>query len=248
MKKKWLDKKKVIFYLVFILLAISTIYAVVMMIQTPSGTSTTEHEHVKSDYVLMILQCVAGMIIIFLPKQVEQKFDIEIPDTMEIFFFLFLFCAIYLGEVRNFYYKIPFWDMILHGFSAAMLGALGFIIVAYLNRSQRITLQLSPFFISLFAFCFATTVGLFWEVYEFLADHLLGTNMQKFMTGEGKVLSGHEALIDTMKDCIVNMLGALIVVSWGYIHLKHQEKRLNNLSRVNEKAEETNLDRNKKED
>lgn len=248
MKKNWLDKKKIIFYLVFILLAISTIYAIIMMIQTPSGTSATEYQHVKSDYVLMILQCVAGMIIIFLPKQVEQKFDIEIPDTMEILFFLFLFCAIYLGEVRNFYYKIPFWDMILHGFSAAMLGSLGFIIVAYLNRSKRVTLQLSPFFISLFAFCFATTVGLLWEVYEFLADHLLGTNMQKFMTGEGKILSGHEALVDTMKDCIVNMLGALVVVSWGYIHLKHQEKRLNNLSRVNQKVEENNLERNKKEE
>ncbi|MPM86928.1 hypothetical protein SDC9_134021 [bioreactor metagenome] len=72
--------------------------------------------------------------------------------------------------------------------------------------------------------------------------------MQKFMTGEGEILSGHEALIDTMKDCIVNMLGALVIVSWGYIHLKHQEKRLSNLSRVHQKVEENNSERHKKEE
>lgn len=48
------------------------------------------------------------------------------PSGMELAFLLFLFGAIYLGEVRGFYFRIPYWDTILHAFSGGMLGALGF--------------------------------------------------------------------------------------------------------------------------
>ena len=200
-----------------------------MMQGAPSGISNKEYELAKSDYVLVILQCLVGMVVIFIPYRVEKMFGIYIPDLMEILYFLFLFCAIYLGEVQNFYYRIPFWDSILHGFSAGMLSALGFMIVDVISRSKRNTVSLSPFFVSLFAFCFATTCGALWEVYEYLADHLLGTNMQKFMTSEGIVLAGHEALGDTMKDIMVNLLGTLVVVAIGYLHLKRQETAKNRL-------------------
>ncbi|MHC5215032.1 hypothetical protein ACYSNR_00080 [Enterococcus sp. LJL128] len=220
-----MDKRKnLIFIIVFCLLAASVVYAVIMLQSAPSGSSNKEYELVKSDYVLMILQCVVGMIVIFIPYRVEKIYGIDIPDLMEIIYFIFLFCAIYLGEVQNFYYKIPFWDMILHGFSAGMLSALGFLIVDLISRSKRTNVHLSPFFVSLFAFCFATTCGVLWEVYEYLADHILQTNMQKFMTVEGEILSGHEALGDTMEDIMVNLAGTLIVVAIGYLHQKRQEK------------------------
>lgn len=224
-KSKIIRRKNAVFIFVFILLALSVVYASVMMIHAPSGVSNKESELVKSDYVLMILQCVVGMIVIFLPHRMEEKFKIDIPDFMEIIYFIFLFCAIYLGEVQNFYYRIPFWDTILHGFSAVMLGALGFVIVDYLNYSKRNEINLSPFFVSLFAFCFATTCGVVWEVYEYTADHFLGTNMQKFMTAEGFIKAGHAALGDTMKDIIVDILGALATVTIGYLYLKYREKK-----------------------
>lgn len=228
-KKKSLKKRKTaIFKIVFILLALSVVYSVYNLIQAPSDISTKEYELVKSDYVLMILQCIVGMIVIFLPSKVEKKLGFNIPDTMEIIYFIFLFCAIYLGEVRNFYYKIPYWDTILHAFSAAMLGALGFILVDFFNENRIKGTQLSPFFVSLFAFCFALTCGTIWEIYEYLADGLLMTNMQKFMTAEGVVLIGHAALGDTMKDLIVDLIGALAVVTLGYVHLKRNEKKKDN--------------------
>ncbi|MGY3749269.1 hypothetical protein [Vagococcus acidifermentans] len=226
-KNNIIDKRKtLVFKVVFVLLALSVVYAVVMLINAPSGVSKKEYEYVKTDYVLMILQCVVGMIVIFLPSRVEQKFGIDIPDIMEIIYFIFLFCAIYLGEVQNFYYRIPFWDMILHAFSAGMLGALGFVIVDFLNHSEKSHIHLSPFFVSLFALCFAVTCGVVWEIYEYTADHILGTNMQKFMTADGTVLSGHATLGDTMKDIIVDLIGALVIVSLGYVHLRKKERRL----------------------
>lgn len=224
-KKKYEQRKNWVFRIVLIMLVVSTFYAIYMLITAPSGINQVEYERVKSDYVLMILQCVVGSIIIFIPSRVEHKFHIDIPDVMEIIFFLFLFCAIYLGEVRNFYYKIPYWDSILHCFSAATLGALGFMIVNVLNNSERINIQLSPFFVALFAFCFALTCGTLWEIYEFTADGVLGTNMQKFLTENGTALIGREALMDTMEDFIVDTLGALVITVIGYFDLKKKHMK-----------------------
>lgn len=224
-KRNLAKRKRILFIVIFILLALSVVYAGIMFTRAPSGVSTKAGELVKSDYVLMILQCVVGMIVIFLPAQAEQRFGIDVPDLMEMIYFIFLFCAIYLGEVQNFYYRVPFWDTILHGFSAVMLGALGFFLVDFMNRSRTLHLQLKPFFVSFFAFCFATTCGVVREIYEYTADQLLGTNMQKFMTADGVVLSGHAALGDTMKDIIVDMVCALIIVMVGYWNLKRMERR-----------------------
>lgn len=224
-KRNLAKRKRILFIIIFVLLALSVVYAAVMFTRAPSGISTKAGELVKSDYVLMVLQCVVGMIVIFLPAQAEQRFGIDVPDLMEIIYFVFLFCAIYLGEVQNFYYRVPFWDTILHGFSAVMLGALGFFLVDFMNRSRTLHLQLKSFFVSFFAFCFATTCGVVWEIYEYTADQLLGTNMQKFMTADGVVLSGHAALGDTMKDIIVDMVCALIIVMVGYWNLKRMERR-----------------------
>lgn len=226
MKFQTYNKRKTfIFRTVLILLVLSIFYAVYMLTIAPSGVAENEYDRVKSDYVLMILQCVTGCIVIFLPSKVEKRFRIDIPDIMEIMYFLFLFCAIYLGEVRNFYYKVPYWDLILHCFSAAMLGALGFLIVQFFNNTDKIKIQLSPFFVALFAFCFAITCGTIWEIYEFAADGILGTNMQKFMTADGITLVGHEAISDTMEDIIVDALGALVVTTIGYLNISKQYKQ-----------------------
>lgn len=107
-KRNLAKRKRILFIVIFILLALSVVYAGIMFTRAPSGVSTKAGELVKSDYVLMILQCVVGMIVIFLPAQAEQRFGIDVPDLMEMIYFIFLFCAIYLGEVQNFYYRVPF--------------------------------------------------------------------------------------------------------------------------------------------
>lgn len=168
-------------------------------------------EKPQSDYTLMLLQCCLGIVVLFLPNVVEHRWNWALPNYLVIFYYLFLYCAIYLGEVRSFYYVIPFWDSILHGFSAGMLGIFGLFLVNLLNRHDNVAVQLSPVFVALFSFCFALAVGAFWEIYEFTGDSLLGLNMQKFRLEDGTQLVGHEALKDTMKDIIIDALGAFTI-------------------------------------
>ena len=173
----------------------------------------------------MLLQCLLGLFVMTLPSLIHKRFSIQIPTLIEILFYLFLYCAIYLGEVRSFYYLIPFWDTVLHAFSGAMLGTLGFSLVSMLNREVSDFVKLSPFFIALFAFSFALAFGSLWEIYEFLMDSIFQTNMQKFMTYDGIVLMGSAALKDTMKDIIVDSISALFVSVFGYIYLKNNPVR-----------------------
>ena len=147
-----------------------------------------------------------------------------VPNTIVILYYIFLYCAIYLGEVRNFYYLIPHWDDILHAFSGAMLGALGFILVDILNKDNAVRVQLSPFFVALFSFCFALAVGALWEVYEFTFDAILGLNMQKHTTETGIALAGIDALTDTMWDIIIDAGAALLVSVIGFFATRERRK------------------------
>jgi len=219
---KKINSKKAIGIFVFLTLLFSIVYSIVRIANTPSSGV---EGHLRSDYVLMLIQCILGLLVIGLPSLLERKLSFELPNFMSILFFIFLYCAIYLGEVRKFYYIFPRWDGILHAFSGAMLGAFGFSLVSILNDSQRVKVSLSPVFVCLFAFCFALAVGALWEVYEFSGDALFGLNMQKFRTEDGTLLIGHEALTDTMKDIIVDALGALAVVLIGYFSIFRKKKK-----------------------
>ena len=130
--------------------------------------------------------------------------------------------------MRDFYYVIPSWDTILHSMSGLMLGFFGFSLVDILNNTNK-RVTLSPFFIAFFAFAFAITVGVIWEVYEFSADGIFGTNMQKYKLQDGTQLIGREALKDTMEDLIVDGGSALVSSVIGYISLKYKKGWINDL-------------------
>ncbi len=176
--------------------------------------------HSRSDYVLMLVECILGLFVIHIPSLLEKKLKFEVPTLLYVLYMLFLYCAIFLGEVRSFYYLIPNWDTFLHAFSSVMTGLLGYMFVTILNRDERIIFKLSPFFIALFAFCFSVTVGSLWEIYEYTFDGLLGLDMQKHTLAGGNVLVGHAALSDTMKDIIVDACGALVASAIGYFSIR----------------------------
>lgn len=199
-----------------------------LIIKITQSSDITDGLRSTGDYVLMLVQCILGLLAMFLPVLLARRFEFRLPSTMYVVFVLFLYAAIFLGEVRSFYYTVPHWDTILHTFSGGMLGALGFSLVSWLNKDKHTTLQLSPLFVAIFAFCFATALGTLWEIYEFTFDSILGLNMQKFSLEDGTQLVGRSALSDTMKDLCVDVLGALVVTTVGYLSLKMKRSRCKN--------------------
>ena len=201
-----------------ITLTLSLIYVLIMLCIAPQSS-----ERSRSDYALMLIQCLLGIVFMFIPGLLEHKIKLVIPSKMFIMYALFLYGAIYLGEIRNFYYLVPHWDTILHTFSGGMLGALSYSVIVFLNKTDRVPLTLTPAFVAVFTFCFSITLGVIWEIYEFSSDAILDVNMQKAILRDGTPLVGKAALTDTMKDLIVDSIGALVISVIGYISLKYKK-------------------------
>ena len=102
---------------------------------------------------------VLTLLLLYIPSWLQVKLRIEIPIGLEISILCFIFAAEILGEINAFYIVIPGWDTILHTLNGFLCAAVGFSLVLLLNDNEKLTFDLSPFFLALVAFCFSMTVG-----------------------------------------------------------------------------------------
>lgn len=171
-------------------------------------------------HTLRILQCLIGMMLLHIPPVLGKLLKTRLPALLTCLYFFFIFGALFLGEICSFYYLLRYWDVFLHGFSSLMCASFAFILIFQLVREKIDPLSLSPFTLCLFAFSFSLAVGTLWEIFEYTFDGILGLNMQKFRLADGTILTGHDALRDTMKDLIVDTAGSLIAALIGYFSLR----------------------------
>lgn len=197
--------------------------------------------------------CLLTLGLFFLPSLAERKLRIDLPDALEIMLLLFIFAAEILGELSAWYVRIEGWDTMLHAVNGFLFSAIGFSLADLLNREKDVQFALSPFFLSVVAFCFSMTIGVLWEFFEFGMDRLFLYDMQKdtvihcfssvaldplnrnramvvsgitdvAVNGRSLGVNGYLdiGLIDTMKDLLVNFVGALIFSVIGYVYTKHR--------------------------
>ena len=126
-----------------------------------------------------VLLCFLTLILFQMPALFERRLNIDLPDTLEIVILFFIYAAEILGEIRAFYVHYPHWDTILHTLNGFLCAAIGFSLVDMLNRGKRFSLSLSPFYMSIVAFCFSMTIGILWEFFEFSMDFFFRFDMQK---------------------------------------------------------------------
>lgn len=199
----------------FILSIIFMIYKII----TLHGNNTEEIE-TRSRCVIILVECIVGIIGFLIPIIISKKAKIIIPPILFIIYILFLFGCIVLGEVFDLYNVIPKWDIILHTYSGLMLGLIGLSFAYLLNKDN---VKLSLIFIAIFIFCFAISIGVVWEIIEFTNDSIFAGNAQRYLTEDSIALIGRDALMDTMEDLIVDTIGALVISVFSYISIKHNK-------------------------
>ena len=123
--------------------------------------------------------CALAYLLLYVPSWIQVKFHIELPPALEITVLCFIYAAEVLGEVNAFYVVVPHWDTMLHTLNGFLAAAVGFSMVILLNDDERLTFDLSPFFLALMAFCFSMTIGVLWEFFEFGMDWFFHTDMQR---------------------------------------------------------------------
>ena len=123
--------------------------------------------------------CILTLILLVVPAFIETRLRVEIPQTLEITLYLFIFSAEILGEVSDFYTIFPYWDTLLHTLNGFIAAGIGLSLAWLLNANEKITFDLSPLFLAIVAFCFSMTIGVLWEFFEFSMDYWFGFDMQK---------------------------------------------------------------------
>lgn len=154
----------------------------------------------------------AILLLTFAPAMIERRLRVPLPVEFTLLTCIILFASFVLGEVRDFYERIWWWDLALHGLSAMLMGFIGFLAVYVFHMTHR--LKVKPLHVAAFTFGFAVTIGTLWEIFEFLMDWYVGTNMQK------------SGLVDTMTDLIINAFGALVAATTGFLYVKNGDSQL----------------------
>ena len=208
--------EKVAFVCSFFIAIIANLYLVKA---TVYGSSWLPIEK-SSDLTLALIHCIIGCAALFLPKLILKLLAIKLPDMLCVVCYIFIICSTILGEMFSLYYRISFWDDLLHFTSGIMIGMFGAILMVTFLRKMKSNKLITPIVIAVSAVCFALCVGMIWEIYEFSVDSLLGLNMQKFMLQDGTQLIGQSALADTMKDLIIDSVGALVAAISSYHSIK----------------------------
>lgn len=205
-----------------------------------------------------VFVCFLAFLLYFIPPFLEKTTKVELPTTLQIIAFIFVFAAQVLGEIENFYERVPLWDTLLHTVCGFLFAAFGFCLIDILNRGKVNRYDMSPVFLAFIAFCFSMTIGVMWEFIEFGIDSLLLKDMQKdfivnnlytvtldpdksnkviavkdilttvitTQSGEVITLDGYLdiGLIDTMKDLLVNLIGAVVFSVIGFFYVKQRGK------------------------
>lgn len=196
--------------------------------------------------------CILSLILFLLPSLFEQLLRVEIPPMFQMIIYMFIYAAEILGEVNKYYTAIPGWDTMLHTINGFLCAVIGFSLFNVLNRGS-VSVQLSPFYLAMVAFCFSMTVGVIWEFIEFSFDQVFALDMQKDFivskissvsldktnsqipvqvanitntvietkNGETVTIEGGYldiGIIDTMKDLMVNFIGAMAFSIIGYYY------------------------------
>ena len=182
--------RKIIFYLVMFML----IGAMVLLLTRKNAN--------KGRLIFTMVQLVGMLFVLRIPQFIQDKYHFTIPNLLDFVLITFAFSGFILGDVFNFYGKIPYWDSILHTFSGVVIAYVGFIVIEYLDKEYTIPLSVSPLFMSLIVVSVALAIGAVWEIGEYTVDDIFHTNNQQYMAStratlydeEDIPLQGHEAL------------------------------------------------------
>ena len=205
---------------------------------------------IRGDYESLFF-CVLTLVLFLLPSLVELSLRIDLPTSLEIIIFLFIFAAEILGELQAYYVRFCFLGH--HAAHGQRLFVRGHRLcpdrhhepqrtvftqaVAAVRRCGRLLLSM--------------TIGVLWEFFEFGMDVFFQTDMQKdfvvhrissvsldptksnhpvvidnitdvVVNGQSLGLGGYLdiGLIDTMKDLLVNFVGAVVFSIIGFFHVR----------------------------
>lgn len=150
-------------------------------------------------------------------------FRFRLPPMLKIMYFVYLFCANYLGTTFNLYTFIPSYDTLLHSSFGYIFGYAMIFILLLKNDYLKISFPIKAVLI----FLAIGGVGAVWECAEYVMDVFTGANSQHGIETE---------LLDTMQDTFCNLAGAcLFIIHLSLDHFVFNDKFFNKVIKLESK-------------
>ncbi len=151
----------------------------------------------------------AALVSLFLsevPSILHRDLRLVLPVELNLWIVLALFLHV-VGGFSGFYDDVPGWDHLTHAMSASLVAVLGFVSVVVLDKYVS-AIYLPPPFLAFFIVMFTMSVGVCWELMEYINDELTGSMLQY-------------SLDDTMVDLLFDSFGGFTVAAFGSYYLRH---------------------------
>ncbi len=154
------------------------------------------------------IACIGILVLMNVPLLIRKGVPIPLSPNTRVLMSLLLFAWLFLGELRDYFGQIAWWDLFLHGFAGAVIALVGVRLGNTMTANDK-PLRLRYAFAGAFGFSLAMAIGSLWEVLEFTIDKLLDREILKPMLGDSS------GLTDTIFDLIADATGALLACIYG---------------------------------
>lgn len=132
---------------------------------------------------------------IFLTDIVKRATSLKLDASLEISFLFFLFISLFLGVNLSLYQSIWWLDKLSHLASGVLSAVMSVVIL----KSFALDQYNSQLFKVLFILSFTALIAVAWEVFEYIANIIIGSDIQNVIT---------TGVNDTMQDLIFALAGA----------------------------------------
>ncbi|MCB5267530.1 MAG: hypothetical protein LHW46_05425 [Candidatus Cloacimonetes bacterium] len=176
----------------------------------------------RSGDVVSLASAALSALLFQIPPVIGKLLRLQVPVSFRYIWFVFILAAMYLGEIHSFFYRYLWWDDMLHTCTAMLVAYLAMLVILISTRDKTGGIAVRPMFLFISVLAFTMAFGAVWELFEFSSDQLLGVNMLKGRdsTLPDSVYDYGRALINTMQDLSLDLLGALVVALLASLNLK----------------------------
>lgn len=143
------------------------------------------------------------------PTLVTRNLRLCFPWEVNLLIALSLYLHV-MGHVGEYYVTLaPYYDKLTHLISSATVGLIAFFLA--ILAEYRGDIRLNRTAIIVFILVSTLAAGAIWEIYEFAADQIFGTDLQ-------------HGNADTMMDFVMDLVGAVIAAGVAAITLAKEER------------------------
>lgn len=191
--------------LVPVLYILTTIVSIIIAIVSTVMIINSDTNTVKDFQIIALSNALIILVLLPLPNAIFRLTKYEMPRLLHIYFILFIWASLIVGETIGIYRSVGFYDIIIHVIGGYLIALFGIYLINTLKKDN------TPFFTALFVFSFTQASAVIWELFEYGVDSMFGSNMQSYFDDINQVMFlGQAALKDTMLDLVFNIIGMTI--------------------------------------